>query len=124
MAKTWWKEGSWNSICDLCGRKYKAEELIRNWRGQMVCQEDYEPRNEQELIRPIKDQNKLPWTKPRGTLINIDVCTLEGQAGISDYGIADCCVCEFPLAGLSVYCTATSKLPQADYGAADCATLL
>lgn len=100
MSKTYWKSGSWNAICDICNRKYKASELILNWRGQMVCQEDYETRNEQELIRPIKDQNKLPWTRPRGTDQFVTV-----TAG--------------PFPG----CTALSIYSQADYGQAGCMTV-
>lgn len=107
MAKTWWKSGSWNAICDICARKFKAEELILNWRGQMVCQEDYETRNEQELIRPIKDMNKLPWTKPRGTDIFVTVtaapfpgCTTLSQYSQAEYMGADCAIVENILGGL------------------------
>jgi len=37
----------------------------------MVCSEDWEPRHPQEMIRPIPDQNKLPWTRPEGTDVSV-----------------------------------------------------
>ena len=64
MKFTWWRSGSWNTICDVCGHKYKAEDLQQRWDGLMVCHQDWEIRHPQELIRPIQDQAKLPWTRP------------------------------------------------------------
>jgi len=34
------------------------------WDGLYVCKQDWEIRHPQEMIRPIPDQNKLPWTRP------------------------------------------------------------
>lgn len=31
----------------------------------MVCPEDWETRHPAELIRPIKERNSVPWTRPR-----------------------------------------------------------
>lgn len=121
--KTFWKSGSWNAICDICARKYKAEELIRNWRGQMVCREDFETRNEQELIRPIKDMNKLPWTRPRGTDQFINSCTPEGTSSIADLAVADCSIANLPYPN-GTSCTSTGKMNQADLGTANCATIV
>src|SRR5579859_3557277 len=107
MAKTWWKSGSWNAICDICARKYKAEELKLNWRGQMVCREDWEPRNQQELIRPIKDMNKLPWTRPRGTnqFVTVTPAAFPGCTGLSIY-----CQAAFGQAGCMTVGTITGGL--------------
>ena len=67
MRFTWWKPGSWNTICDVCGFKFKAHDLHLRWDGLMVCRDDWEIRHPQELIRPIQDQAKLPWTRPEAT---------------------------------------------------------
>lgn len=45
------RRGDWNAICDRCGFEYRASELRRDWRGLMLCKEDFEPRHPQELIR-------------------------------------------------------------------------
>ena len=67
MRKTWFENGDWNAICDECGFKFKAKDLKKRWDGAMVCSRDFETRHPQELIRPISDQQKLPWTRPEGT---------------------------------------------------------
>lgn len=64
MRSTWWKSGQFNVLCDVCGFKFKSIDLRQRWDGLMVCQNDWETRHPQELIRPIQDQNKLPWTRP------------------------------------------------------------
>jgi len=37
----------------------------------MVCSSCFEHRHPQELIRPVQDQHKLPWTQPEGTDISV-----------------------------------------------------
>jgi len=68
LKSTWFKSGLWNAICDRCGFKFKNTDLKQTWDGLMVCASCWEPRHPQELIRPIPDQNKLPWTRPEGSL--------------------------------------------------------
>jgi hypothetical protein len=64
MRSTNWTSGQWNSICDVCGFKFKASDIKERWDGYMVCKEDFELRHPQESIRVLPDQNKLPWTRP------------------------------------------------------------
>lgn len=66
MKTTWWASGHWNSICDVCGFKFKDTDLKRRWDGLMTCSKDWEIQHPQERIRPIPDQSKLPWTRPEG----------------------------------------------------------
>jgi hypothetical protein len=96
---TWWDSGSWNTICDVCGFKYKAEQLQKRWDGLMVCKDDWEVRHPQELLHPIVDQNKLPWTRPESTdqfinvnFANTDSCSIMGQLGQAGYGTANCAI--------------------------------
>lgn len=42
MRKTYLRLGDWNAICDVCGQKYKASQLMKRWDGLMVCKEDWE----------------------------------------------------------------------------------
>lgn len=90
--KTWFRAGSWNAICDVCGQKFKAEQLTKRWDGLMVCQEDWEMRHPQDLIRPIKERNEVPWTRPRPEDIDVEVCTLSGVNAVAGTGVAGCMV--------------------------------
>lgn len=107
MKFTWWRSGSWNTICDVCGFKFKAEHLKQRWDGLMVCPEDWEIRHPQELIRPIQDQNKLPWTRPEATDQFISTtyrptagCTAEGMTCQAGYMSADCAIVGNVIGGL------------------------
>lgn len=57
--------GQWNAICDRCGFKFKSGELKKDWQGLMVCDKDFELRNQQDLIR-VKAERAIPtWSRPR-----------------------------------------------------------
>jgi len=100
MRNTKFISGDWNAICDVCGFKFKASELKERWDGLKVCEKDWETRHPQELIRPIREQQALPWTRPEGTDQFVSVT--------------------FSV-GIGSYCTPMGQLSQADYGTADCA---
>lgn len=40
------------AICDYCGQRYRYQILKKNWKGFMVCPEDYEPKEPQ--LEPLK----------------------------------------------------------------------
>lgn len=93
MKFTWWKSGSWNTICDVCGFKFKANDLKQRWDGLMVCNNDWEIRHPQELIRPIQDQAKLPWTRPEATDSFISgSCTGLTRQAVAGLGTAGCMI--------------------------------
>jgi hypothetical protein len=56
--------GNWNALCDSCGRKFKANQLQKRWDGLMVCQEDWEQRHPQDLLRVQREQISVPWARP------------------------------------------------------------
>lgn len=93
MKTTWWKQSSWDAICDSCGLKFKADQLRLRWDGLMVCDADWETRHPQDLIRPIPDQPAPPWTRP-----DVDptywaqICTPEGRQAIPGYAIPGCAI--------------------------------
>jgi hypothetical protein len=97
MRTTKFTSGDWNAICDVCGFKFKASQLVERWDGLMVCSKDWETRHPQELIRPIPDQQKLPWTRPEGTDTTVLSCTVIGRQGVADLGVADCAICNLDL---------------------------
>jgi hypothetical protein len=63
---TYFKKGCWNAICDICGFQFKSDELKQNWKGQMVCDSDFEMRNPQDFIQIPKDNPAIAWSRPEG----------------------------------------------------------
>ena len=62
--KSRWDNGSWNVICDVCGRMYKNYELQARWDGLMVCSGDWEPRQPQDFVRGVADIQAPKWARP------------------------------------------------------------
>jgi hypothetical protein len=56
--------GNWNALCDSCGRKFKASDLRKRWDGLMVCDEDWEQRHPQTLLRVQREQIAVPFARP------------------------------------------------------------
>jgi hypothetical protein len=56
--------GNWNALCDSCGRKFKAFDLQKRWDGLMVCQEDFEQRHPQDLLKVQREKITVPWSRP------------------------------------------------------------
>ena len=61
--ESFFKLGSWNAICDVCGFQYKAEELRKNWKGLYVCSKDFESRHPQEYLRVSKETTGVSWAQ-------------------------------------------------------------
>lgn len=62
-----WKvspKGIYNAACDICGFVYKSNELKKNYRGMMVCKEDWEPRHILDFYTVAKDNYPIPFTRP------------------------------------------------------------
>jgi hypothetical protein len=82
--------GSWNVICDACGRQYKANELRLRWDGLMVCSGDWEPRQPQDFVHGVADKIAPPFVRSESSDTFIFVCDLVTINGQADYGAADC----------------------------------
>lgn len=90
---TYYKPGSWNVICDVCGVQYKAEELRRRWDGLMVCKHDFEVRHPQDFIRAVPDNQTVPWVRPESTDVFIEhFCTVNGLTAIPGYARPGCAI--------------------------------
>jgi hypothetical protein len=82
---SYYKKGCWNALCDLCGFKFKSDELRQNWKGQMVCSSDYEMRHPQDFIRVPRDDPSTPWARPEPADVFIiigDFFQTEGGDGL------------------------------------------
>ena len=59
--------GTHNALCDRCQRKYKANQLRKEWTGWMVCDRCWEPRHPQEFLKGHRDDESVEWTRPDST---------------------------------------------------------
>jgi hypothetical protein len=95
MPKSFLKWGDWNAICDVCGFKFKASELKKDWQGLMVCPTDYELRHPQDFLRVRPDNPSVPWSRPEGEDVFINVCWLWDRSAYANLGTADCMQANF-----------------------------
>ena len=69
-----WELGKWLVICDRCGFKRTNDKLRKEWTGLMVCADTcWEPRHEQEFVRPRPDEQAVPFTRPEPADLTTDV---------------------------------------------------
>lgn len=87
--------GTWNAICDLCGRKFKAHQLRKNWKGQMVCERDFETRHPQDYVRARAERPAPPWTRPDSAPEFLYTCTPNGSSAVADAAVADCAIADY-----------------------------
>lgn len=95
MPQNYLKLGDWNTICDVCGLKFKASELKKDWRGLMVCSNDFEMRHPQDFLRVRGDVPSVPWTRPEGEDEFLFVCYIWGTSAYADLAQADCAQADF-----------------------------
>lgn len=76
----------YNAICDICGFKYKASKLRKNWLGQMVCEADFETRHISDFYATRNDTHTLPFIRTKeGTTAypELGVITATSGAGVT-----------------------------------------
>lgn len=84
----YFKSGSWNVICDVCGFRHKSTDMLRRWDGLMVCPEDWEMDHPQKYLRVHETGEAVPYIRNEvDTFLN--VCYIYTQA-YADLGTADC----------------------------------
>lgn len=84
-SRDYWKRGSINCICDRCGAKAKAEELVLEWTGYRVHRLCHEPRNQQDYLRAVRDNVPKPFYRPETPDVFIDY----GTAPVGDFQYDD-----------------------------------
>jgi hypothetical protein len=119
--------GDWNVQCFECGRKLKASHAERNWQGYYVHPEHNEPRQTQDFVRGVPDNQQPPWVQPWPAVIYEyinqtmgfgDGATVQFQLGD---GLNPTTVTSVLVAGVSVSYTAnttglcTLSVPPARY---------
>lgn len=82
--------GDWNAICDQCGFKYKASDMMARWDGNMVCRACWEPRHPQDFIRSVPDQQRVAWVRPAATDTFVEGSTCSTSTAIPGWAIPGC----------------------------------
>ena len=70
---SYYKKGTWNALCDVCGWKYKSDQLKLRWDGFMTCNKCWEPRHPMDFFKAPKEELRVPWTRPVPQDVFIDV---------------------------------------------------
>lgn len=88
---TYFKSGSWNVICAVCGRQFKASDIRKRWDGLLVCHSDYEERHPLDFVRALPERAGVPYANPEPADTFAEVaCPFPALAGMADVGTADC----------------------------------
>lgn len=92
---TYFKSGTWNCICQVCGREYKSDQVRKRWDGLIVCEADFEQRHIADFIRAHPERGGVPYTSPEPTDVFVFVCNFPNTVGMADTGVADCSMASF-----------------------------
>lgn len=71
--------GEWNVQCFQCGQKMKSSQAVRNWQGYWVHPEHNEPRQTQDFVRGVPDNQLPPWVQPWPNVVYTYTNTQIGQ---------------------------------------------
>lgn len=85
--KSYLKLGAYNAVCMVCGFNKKSTELRKRWDGLIVCEDDFEMRNPQDLIRIPREHSTPEWTSPsQDTYLTYDLATDAGDHIMTEDG--------------------------------------
>lgn len=85
-----YKSGDWNAVCDICGFRFKASKLKKNWKGQYVCEADFELRHPQEFVRVRPEKISVPWARPESDLEIGPACFIWDQSAYTGLAVVGC----------------------------------
>ena len=105
-----YQQGDYNAVCSICGFKFKASQLVRNWQGLWRCRECNEPRQPQDFVRGVQDIITPPWAQPPESLY-VQICTPAGISAIPGYALPGCAIPGRRIAILPDGSIITSTLP-------------
>lgn len=76
----YFKHGTWNATCAVCGFVFKADQLQQRWDGVYVCSKDWEPRHPSDFARSRADTSQtVPWAQHDDSEETITVTALSGN---------------------------------------------
>lgn len=77
MKKTYYRAGTYNAICEVCGFQYKADEMRERYDGLFVCGPDFENKHPLEFSKVVVDDQTVPRPSPEPDPIFVQVEYLE-----------------------------------------------
>lgn len=78
----YYKTGVWNCVCQVCGLKFKSDQIRKRWDGLLVCDQDFENRHPSDFYKaPSGEGRKLPFTAPEPTETHITVSYVASTVG-------------------------------------------
>ena len=86
--------GKWWVHCDVCGFKFKSDQIKKRWDGLMVCSDDFEHDHPQKFLRVKEDRQTVPFVRKQSDDTFKTVCYLWDSSGYADLAAADCAVVE------------------------------
>lgn len=90
MPSNFFKDGSWNALCDVCSFKFKSGDLKKRWDGLLVCQDDWELDHPQKYLRVRETGVGVEPVRQEGADVFIEVCTIVSSSGYAGLGQAGC----------------------------------
>jgi len=101
----WYKPGSWNAVCDICGLRFKSDELKKNWKNEMVCKGCFELRHPQEFVRVRPEKIAAPWVRPETDVFVGPACMVWDQSAYAGLAMAGCAAAArtFGFTGIQMY---------------------
>lgn len=89
----YYKSGTWNAICDVCGFKFKMDKLKKRWDGLMVCHEDFELDHPQKYLRVRESGLAVQPVRPEVEPDQfVPVCYLSGISAYAGLAVAGCSI--------------------------------
>lgn len=85
----YYKPGTWNVICAVCGTTFKSDEIRKRWDGVLVCKDDWEPRHVLDFIKTKPERGGVPYSAPEPADQFVVVAYFGLQFGQADIGVAD-----------------------------------
>lgn len=84
--------GDNNAICQICGRKYKASQLRKRWDGFLACKDDWHPRQPQDFVRGVKENQLAPIISAETADTFVPYCDLQSSSSVSGTSTPGCWV--------------------------------
>ncbi len=89
--QTYYKPGTWNVICDVCGFQFKSDQIKKRWDGLMVCSDDFEHDHPQKYLRVYTEKSlNVPFIRSDPSDNFVFFCYLFARMSYADIGQADC----------------------------------
>lgn len=93
--RNYYKPGTWNVTCEVCGFQCKSDEIKKRWDGKLVCKDDFENRHSLDFIRPPAERTGVPFSNPEPAPVFVTVIYVFAELGLADVAQADIAKTEY-----------------------------